>query len=225
MAGRIAYYGNIVKDGLVFDLDAAKRDSYPGNGTVWRDVSGFQNNGTLTNGPTFDSNNGGSIIFDGVDDYVSGTTFPLSGSAFTIGVWIRPLVIPATKTYFSIGSAEGTDLTIHFRLLSNTILRFGMYSDDLDVTIPSVTGNWNYLVGRLTSTRTQSIYRNGNFVSSRTSSGLFRGNTNFSVGAWGITPTTQFINADIPQVQVYNRALSDVEILQNYNALKGRYGL
>ncbi len=74
MAGRIAYYGNIVKDGLVLLLDAAKKDSYPGSGTLWRDVSGNGNNGTLTNGPIFNSNNGGSVVFDGSNDYVPLTT-------------------------------------------------------------------------------------------------------------------------------------------------------
>ena len=62
MAGRIAYYGGIVKDGLILDLDAAKRDSYPSSGTVWNDISGFQNNGTLINGPTFNSSNSGNIV-------------------------------------------------------------------------------------------------------------------------------------------------------------------
>ena len=69
MAGRIAYYGGIVKDGLVLNLDAAKTDSYPKIGTAWNDISGNRNNSTLTNGPTFDSRNGGSIVLDGVNDY------------------------------------------------------------------------------------------------------------------------------------------------------------
>ena len=70
MAGRISYYGNIVKDGLVLDLDAAKRDSYPGVGTAWNDISGFRNNGTLVNGPTYNPTNAGSIVFDGASDKV-----------------------------------------------------------------------------------------------------------------------------------------------------------
>ena len=74
MAGRISYYGNIIKDGLVLDLDAGKLQSYPRTGTLWNDVSGFQNNGTLTNGPTFSSTNGGAIVFDGTNDYVEMTT-------------------------------------------------------------------------------------------------------------------------------------------------------
>lgn len=59
MAGRITYYGNIVRDGLVLNLDAAKRDSYPGTGTVWRDIAGGVITGSLVNGPIFDASNGG----------------------------------------------------------------------------------------------------------------------------------------------------------------------
>jgi hypothetical protein len=88
MAGRIAYYGNIVTNGLILDLDAAKRDSYPGSGTSWRDISGLQNNGTLINGSIFDSANGGSIMFDGVDDFVSGSDVPFRfGNTFSINMW------------------------------------------------------------------------------------------------------------------------------------------
>jgi hypothetical protein len=60
---------NIVRSGLVLALDAADRNSYRGSGTSWFDLSGNTNTGTLTNGPTFNGGNGGSIVFDGVDDY------------------------------------------------------------------------------------------------------------------------------------------------------------
>ena len=61
----------IVTNGLVFSVDAADRNSYPGSGTTWTDVSLSGNNGTLTNGPTFSSTYGGGIVLDGINDYVS----------------------------------------------------------------------------------------------------------------------------------------------------------
>ena len=73
-AGDTTYYQakrGIVQDGLVLNLDAAVDQSYPGNGTTWHDLAG-SNSGTLTNGPTFDRDNGGSIVFDGTDDHVAG---------------------------------------------------------------------------------------------------------------------------------------------------------
>lgn len=70
---------NIVRNGLVLCLDAASLRSYPGSGTTWNDLSGNNNNGTLTNGPTFNSENGGSIVFDGTNDYA-----PITGSVISI---------------------------------------------------------------------------------------------------------------------------------------------
>jgi hypothetical protein len=71
-------FGKIVTNGLVLALDAADKNSYPGSGTTWRDMSGNNSNSTLTNSPTFNSANGGSIVFDGVDDYTTTT----AGQAF-----------------------------------------------------------------------------------------------------------------------------------------------
>ena len=67
----LSHSPNIVTDVLVLCLDAANRRSYPGSGNSWLDLSGNGNNGTLTNGPTYSSANGGSLVFDGVDDYVN----------------------------------------------------------------------------------------------------------------------------------------------------------
>jgi len=87
MAGRISYLGGIVRNGLVLDLDAAKLDSYPKFGTTWRDITFNQNNGTLVNGPTFNSGNGGSIVFDGVDDYITIPT--ITNNIYTIDFWYK----------------------------------------------------------------------------------------------------------------------------------------
>ena len=67
-------FGQIVTNGLVLALDAADRNSYPDSGTTWTDLSGNGSNGTLINGPTFSSVNGGSIVFDGLNDYVNIST-------------------------------------------------------------------------------------------------------------------------------------------------------
>ena len=88
---------NIVEDGLVLSLDAANTKSYPGSGTVWSDLSGNSNNGTLTNGPTFDSGNKGSIVFDGIDDSISvGHTALLNPTLnMTISVWVNFQSLPS----------------------------------------------------------------------------------------------------------------------------------
>ena len=95
MATSLGIGGQIVTDGLVLCLDAANKDSYPGSGTTWSDLAG-SNNGTLTNGPTFDSGNGGSLVFDGVNDTVtmgSSSTRTNLGitSYFTFDIWINAI--------------------------------------------------------------------------------------------------------------------------------------
>jgi len=83
--------GNIVTDGLIFYLDAANTKSYVNGSTIWDDLSRGENNGELVNGPTFDTSNGGSIVFDGVDDYVNFTSLnPItSNNPFTLSSWLN----------------------------------------------------------------------------------------------------------------------------------------
>ena len=80
--------GQIVVNGLVLYLDAASPRSYPGTGTAWTDLSGNGNNGTLTNGPTYSSANGGSIVFDGVNDYVL-TPVNIDANPNTVSAWFN----------------------------------------------------------------------------------------------------------------------------------------
>jgi hypothetical protein len=92
---------NIVRDGLVFAVDAANPTSYPGSGVIWKDQTINQNDGTLINGPTFDSANGGSIEFDGVNDYVIGNALNSgggSGTSQSYSIWFN-----ATTTSGFIG--------------------------------------------------------------------------------------------------------------------------
>jgi hypothetical protein len=88
MAGTVA--PNMVTDGLVLYLDAANTKSYPGSGTTWTDIAGFQNTGILTNGPTFNSGNAGAIVFDGTNDYINcgnNTSLQITTS-ITVETWI-----------------------------------------------------------------------------------------------------------------------------------------
>ena len=87
-----SYSPKVVTDGLVLYLDAANPKSYVSGSTAWNDVSRGGNNGTLTNGPTFNSANGGSIVFDGVNDYVALgniSSLILANNQFTISYWLR----------------------------------------------------------------------------------------------------------------------------------------
>jgi hypothetical protein len=222
MAGRIGV--NIVTDGLVLYLDAANSISYVSGSTTWNDLSRSGNNGTLTNGPTFNSNNGGSIVFDGVDDYVIGSGLNLSGSAFTISTWIKPNQ-SNTKIFFSVGNSTSTRGSIHIRITNSTSILFGMYSDDLSFPVPDLLNNWSHITVSLNTDFTQSSFRNGVFVNSRSAGGYFIGSSIWAAGVRLFGGLGEFFSGNIPHTLVYNRALTPTEILQNYNATKGRYGL
>ena len=88
----LGHGASIVRNGLVLYLDAANPKSYPGSGTTWKDLSGNGNNGTLVNGPTFNSANGGSIVFDGTNDYVITTNLlnPTTNPNESVFVWFNP---------------------------------------------------------------------------------------------------------------------------------------
>jgi hypothetical protein len=237
MAGRIAYYGNIVKDGLVLLLDAAKKDSYPGSGTLWRDVSGNGNNGTLINSPTFNSDNGGSVVFDGSNDYVDTNyvtpiglgeiTFSawIKYTASQIGVFIAKRLDAPTYQQLSIyvagdspGNIAGTKIAIS-DVQTTSLLRAGIstnsYNDD----------KWHYIVGTRTSTTTF-LYIDGILISSLSSAAInLSASSKLFIGRSGNNQTVAGgpFNGSISQVQIYNKALSATEVLQNYNATKGRY--
>ena len=219
-------FGNgprIVTNGLIVSLDAADRNSYPGSGTSWSDLSGNNNNGTLVNSPTFSSANGGSIVFNGTNQYVT-DTINIANTAFTIICWVYSNVTPTSDTVFSIGTGAATRQALHLRMVTNTSFLFGLYNDDLSATVTGVTGVWNCLAVTLTTGFVQSIYQNGIFNTSRTAGGYYTGNTTCNIGRWA-NDSAEYVNGNIPIVQVYNRALSATEVRQNYDAQKSRFNL
>jgi hypothetical protein len=219
MAGRVAYYGNIVKDGLILDLDAAKRGSYPGTGTTWNDISGFQYNGTLTNGPTFNSSNGGSIVFDGVDDTCkinSNVNITPGLGNFTLDLWINPVTFntpfsPIYVTALSNGLWIGTNNT-------NFVIRAYAISNLLTYAVLPTLNTWTNVIISRNST-TFFLYYNGVQVSTSTATQNFVQGDIYLASDNGGTLT----NIKISSTKYYNRALSSTEVLQNYNATKGRY--
>lgn len=232
MAGRIAYYGGIVTNGLILDLDAAKKDSYPGTGTSWRDISGNSNNGTLINGPTFNSGNGGSIVFDGVDDYVlcSKQNALVNTTQFTLGAWMKRNL---SNSLVIIGQIETITNDVSFELWSdgNAYFEVGNGSNGFGY-VANTSTNWQYLVMTFDGTQPTPGEKLKGYINGTLQTLTYNGtipsttgtvNTNLNIGAY--IPNSNYSNGNISVVQLYNRALSSSEITQNYNALKGRYGL
>jgi hypothetical protein len=227
----------IVTNGLVLCLDAGNSRSYPGSGTTWTDLSGRGNTGTLTNGPTYSSANGGSLSFDGVDDYVStnlntgSTTFGSSGFTFNIilkatddGVTDVRRPIIANTTYPSSGFMFGYNHD-----LSNTNYWQATFYPGVNNSFGTLTpnfGNIEFITFLYDGNTDIKLYRNGVLSSTITSAST---KTYLDTGTLLIGNATQggwstFLG-NIYLVQGYNRALTEAEIQQNYNALKGRFGL
>ena len=224
MAGRISYYGNIVKDGLVLDLDAGKRDSYIGTGTVWNDISGFRNNSTLTNGPTFNNDKTGSIVFDGVDDYVLVPNIPIGTKTFTIDTWFKMNGNQTTNaSIFSVNAtASVNNLQISF-ISSNQLLFFysgASASINLNTTFSNNT--WYNVIITKDTNNDMRTYVNG----SQTNTVNYNANYSFTEQIRvGINRASDaYFKGNLSISRLYtNKFLSDTEVLQNYNATKGRY--
>ena len=222
-------YEGIVTDGLVFNLDAGFTPSYPKNGTTWYDVSDA-NNGTLINGPTFNTDGGGSIDFDGSNDLVNGpinvTWF--SNSSFTIESWFKfDSSPPSEQLWFSANQSPpgGTQQDIHLRVVGGSGLRFGFYSNDLNAYNVVSPSNWYQIVCWYDYSNDNSkIYINGSEVVSGNQGPYTPANAQIGIGYWR-NRNVQYFKGNIAITRIYNRALSSSEILQNFNAQKGRFGL
>ena len=227
----IKHSPRIVTDGLVLYLDAANTKSYPGSGTTWTDISGKSNNGTLTNGPTFDSGNKGTIVFDGSNDYVSetsGLSDSLLQGDWSISFWANFDVVNTGNStndkpllqHGSSSTRKGLHLTNR-----NGKMKFGLYSDDMD-SIQSLTADtWYNFVFTLNNTSyLKQIYINGLLDASGTGGGAYTGTgSNTRIGG-KVMFFGSYFDGNMSNVSAYNRVLTATEVKQNYDALKWRYG-
>jgi hypothetical protein len=228
--------GSIVTDGLVLHLDAGNAASYPGSGTTWTDLSGNGNHATLINGPTFDSANGGSIVYDGSNDYaqVSSTSFTMGTSAYSIGGWIKASTLNTSYSILiTIGTGEisrqfYTGRVAGAQFGTSNSLGGGGYAQNIGGGIDG-NNEWHYVyaVSSGGSPATVSIYIDSVFkVSASFNLDIITNSVLIGAGNDGGTDgTNYFLNGNISTAEVYNRALSAAEIESNYNAIKGRYGL
>jgi hypothetical protein len=235
-----------VTDGLVLSLDAGNVKSYPRSGTTWFDKSGFGNNGTLTNGPTFNSGNGGSIVFDGVNDYVNlqkDINFPISGNSRTISVWFKtPSTYPSLvqlPALFAYGTTNWTNGFVmawdgrsgtHISQYRIIISNYGnqVYNN----TALLLNTLYNITVTKLVGSENYSFYLDGSIdgINTWTNPNQYRTtntvlNNSATIGTSTQSPGNMYWKGNIYQTQIYNRALTATEILQNYNATKSRYNL
>ena len=221
------YNPAIVSDGLVLCLDGANVKSYPGSGTTWTDISGEGHDGTLTNGPTFSSDFGGNIVFDGSNDIVDGvhnSELNLRNDV-TVECWFRRT--GARSDWVRImGKGGSTNRTygLWYNVNQNKFLyqRYGPSSMNINITKPVVLNTWFHVVGTSLGSN-HTLYVNGVKIGTSSVSTTFHSSTDpYKVG-YGNAHIHHIGN--VSNCKIYNRGLSEAEVKQNYNAHKGRFGL
>lgn len=229
--------GNIVNNGLILCLDSANAKSYNGVSNTWYDLSkSLNNNGTLVNGVTFSSVNGGVMVLDGVNDYVSFSSNPnlffTGTSSYTISVFAN--IVTSTSTFPAFINREnsvprnGYNIWFYRDSLTQVAIASERWTGDGVQKVTYILLNnsecinvWNQYTVTYDGT-TLRFYLNGEFKHSASASGSI---TNTSTPLEMGRLSTYYGNFKISNTLVYNKALSGSEIEQNYNAIKKRYQL
>jgi len=216
---------SIVTSGLALYLDAGNALSYPGSGTTWTDLSSNGRNGTLTNGPTYSATNGGSIVFDGIDDFVQ-CAGSLTVTAATFVSWIRRN--GNQGQYDGILFSRGTNVTGMNFQVSNQLGyhwndNINTYGWQSGLTVPDLT--WCMVAVSVTSTaataylcQTSGITTSINTVSHGSS---LIDDIKLAVDEF----SGRYFNGNIAIAQLYNTALSADQISQNFAADRARFGV
>jgi hypothetical protein len=234
----------ISTNGLVLALDAGNRLSYVSGSTLWNDISNNNNNGTLINGPTFNAANGGSIVFDGSNDNINildNSSIDFGTSNFTSNIWIYPysssLVI--NGEYGVINKNNGFQNSPGWGLELSTYECFPPFPTIFLEGFNSGQSSWGNtnITGSIKTQAWSNInlVRNGNNFNMYINGILSNTTTNSNVGfnvdnsvnlTLAKNNTWQFsYKGEISNFNLYNRALSAQEVLQNFNAQKSRFGL
>lgn len=234
----LSHSPRIVTDGLVLCLDAANAKSYPGSGTTWTDLSGNGRNGTLVNGPTFDSSNGGSIAFDETNDYVSVNNFSIQ--SHSICAFVKTNKLNDFQGIFGQANSIWNNLSVALRIKNNNTINYvlsgsgtstGNYSE-LETNFQVSTNTWYYVCATFNRPN-RKIYLNGieqecyvAFGTQTTDYDLYASVSNIIIGGYAFGGGLSYLlNGNISNLSFYNRALSATEIQQNFNALRGRFGI
>jgi len=219
----------VVSDGLVLNLDGGDPASYSGVGPTWLDLSDNLNHTTLTNGPTYNSANGGSIVFDGTNDYANFYAPDLTNIA-TVEMWVKLGSSYSSKMFmgwlaYDVFTASGG---IGFNTGNSDL--YGINSSIVNSL--GLVNNWAHYIFEMRSDVSYSnnkIYINSNLqnlsqlLSAENAATRVFNNGNGRISGW--RQNGYYMPMEISVFRVYNRSLSQSEVTQNFNAIKARYGL
>ena len=225
-----ASLSSIVTNGLVLNLDAGNVVSYPGTGTTWTDLSGNGNNGTLVNGTSYSSESGGTLAFDGINDYVQGPNLLYGLSKATLCGWVKKTSTTSVMSFGVMDSLGGKRIEIVWYLNGNLYGECGG-NDNFWVNSlpPKIDTGWHFICftydgSQATNYGKVSLYFDG---------ALLTNSDQYNTIDSSITVTgplvignrvTGYSTGMISNIQIYNRALTSAEVLQNFDATKSRFG-
>jgi len=219
------FANNVVQSGLVRSFDAGISASYPGSGTTWTDLTGSGSTMTLTNGPTYSSDGGGSILFDGSNDWARTNSNGLGTGniSHSLEMWVNFTVFQPTSRWWLavIGTYETCGQMLWIG--ASTTPAFGIWCGG--VVAPNLLGNnrWLHIVTTFNGSL-YSSYVNG--VAGPTTNLSFSiSSSTFTIALSTNQAAENYFSGKVGIARIYNRALSAAEILQNFNALRGRYGI
>jgi len=220
----------IVTNGLVLALDAGNRQSYPGSGTAWTDLSGINSSGELVNTPTYNSSNFGYFQFNATNTFARiPNSTALDTSTPSVEVWVKTNNTNQYGFWFEKGTVntqyslfqEGTSICWRQLMGGNLQTLFTTTATYMN------TANWYQVVGTYTSP-SRRLYINGTLVNSDVIAGAISTNSGgMSIGVYGGYAGARgyYYNGNLSICRVYNRALTQAEIAQNFYATRGRFGI
>jgi hypothetical protein len=216
----------ISTSGLVWCIDAENTKSYPGSGTTVYDITSKQPSTSMSGGPTYTRGLPSYWTFDGVDDYIGGSSLTTSLSGGTAEIWTYINAINRNQGFLALNSGVGY---INFWMPSSNTMRWevigttGSAYSTINATTVSTTGVWYHFLGTFDGSTTK-IYVNGNLETSQNMTNQPTGSYTAPIQV-GRYDATYPASARISVARFYNRALSATEVLQNFNAARGRYGI
>ena len=216
---------DIVQDGLIFAVDAGSERSYPGSGTTTTDLISSIT-GTLTNGTSFNSSNGGAFVFDGTDDYITfGNTESIKNQdEGTISIWVHP---ETTSMKFALGWHGNTSNYMRLQVSGNGTVTWltevGNVGNSLTSTATTPIDEWTNIIITQNGTNCK-FYINGVLQGDSGNDTWFATHPTLTLSlgselSWG----GYDFDGKISNTLIYSRVLTAAEVLQNYNALKNRF--
>jgi hypothetical protein len=223
----LAHSPSIVLPGLVLCLDAANSKSYPGSGTTWTDLSGNGNNGTLQNGPTYDTNNLGSFSLDGVNNRIliscNNSTIRTFNSTTQFIIKL-PVYSGGQRCILSYRTGAGL---LYIGKANNGIFCFYNQLSTAAFTVGNIASNAT-VICTVTCDATNNLlstYINGTLAGSASRTGwVSTYHTSLYLG-WDAGGTNEYMLGNFYQFSHYNRVLTAQEIQQNFNALRSRFSI